>query len=189
VILRNLSINGAGVTLGTNSIRFLDGAALQLENVNIFNFSGNGIDIAQTQSATVSFKNVSISNGGVGIKSTTTVGNVNGTMDDIRITGMSSHGVEAVSSTVLTAQNLNVSRNGGDGVGTDAASVQLAILGAVVHGNATGFNAVAGTIRIHDTTMLFNNVNVNGNVSSDGTNRSTGNTTTNVPNPGAFTVN
>ena len=82
-----------------------------------------------------------------------------------------------------------MSRNGGDGVRSEGAGVQLTVLDAVVHGNAAGFNAVAGTIRIHDTTMLFNNTNLTGNVLSDGTNRSTGNTTTNVPIPGAFTVN
>jgi hypothetical protein len=37
--------------------------------------------------------------------------------------------------------------------------------------------------------MLFNNANLSPNVLSDGTNRSTGNTATNAPTPGAFTIN
>ncbi len=49
VILRNLSINGAGTTLGVDGIRFLDGASLTVENVRIFNFSGDGIEVNQSQ--------------------------------------------------------------------------------------------------------------------------------------------
>jgi hypothetical protein len=44
VILRNLSINGAGTTFGTNAVRFLRGRTLTLKNVEISNFSTTGID-------------------------------------------------------------------------------------------------------------------------------------------------
>jgi hypothetical protein len=44
VILRNLSINGAGTTFGTNGVRFLRGRTLTLKNVEISNFSTTGID-------------------------------------------------------------------------------------------------------------------------------------------------
>src|SRR5215212_224323 len=49
VILRNLSINGAGTTLGVDGVRFLDGTELTLENVSIFNYSGDGVEINQSQ--------------------------------------------------------------------------------------------------------------------------------------------
>src|SRR6266849_3141888 len=45
VILRNLRINGMGS--GLNGIRWLSGAALQIENCYIFGFTGNGVDIAK----------------------------------------------------------------------------------------------------------------------------------------------
>lgn len=45
VILRNLSINGAGTTVGLNGVRFLAGKELHLERVQIQNFSQNGIDM------------------------------------------------------------------------------------------------------------------------------------------------
>ena len=44
VILRNLNINGSGN--GLNGIRFLAGAALHLENVNVFGFSREGLEFA-----------------------------------------------------------------------------------------------------------------------------------------------
>ncbi|HEX7956709.1 MAG TPA: hypothetical protein VF508_07200, partial [Pyrinomonadaceae bacterium] len=46
VRLRNLSINGAGTTLGLNGIRFVAGAQLSVENCRIMNQSGDGISVA-----------------------------------------------------------------------------------------------------------------------------------------------
>src|SRR5829696_3406389 len=43
VRLRNLSINGAGTTLGTNGISFVSGSALHVENCRILNGTGDGI--------------------------------------------------------------------------------------------------------------------------------------------------
>jgi hypothetical protein len=189
IILRNLVINGAGVTLGTNGIRFLAGKELLLDRVVIQQFSTTGIDVALSQGANLVLKHVTFTQTGVGIRSTTTAGAINGVMDDVLITDGTSHGVQAINNTFLTMRGLNVARNGGDGVRSDGANVGLTVLDAIVHGNSTGFNAVAGTIRIHDTTMLFNNANLSTNVLSDGTNRSAGNTATNAPTAGAFTIN
>jgi hypothetical protein len=189
IIIRNLVINGAGVTLGTNGIRFLAGKELLLDRVVIQQISGNGIEVTQGQNTNLILKHVTITQGGVGIKTTTTVGSVNGIFDDVLITDMTSHGIEAVSATNLTIRGLNTSRNVGDGVHTDAAGANITVLDGVAHGNSFGYNAVGGTIRIHDTTMISNNTNLSTNVLSDGTNRSSGNTNTNVPTAGAFTIN
>src|SRR5215213_8352790 len=48
VTLRNLSINGAGSTLGLNGINFTSGRRLNVEGCQIFNFSTTGIRVAQT---------------------------------------------------------------------------------------------------------------------------------------------
>ncbi|HEX8188529.1 MAG TPA: hypothetical protein VF586_09270 [Pyrinomonadaceae bacterium] len=48
VRLRNLSINGAGPTIGVDGIRYLTGATLHIENVHIFGFSGDGVEVAFT---------------------------------------------------------------------------------------------------------------------------------------------
>ena len=48
VTLRNLSINGAGTTLGTNSVRFLSGRELNVLDCIIQNTSGDGIDADMT---------------------------------------------------------------------------------------------------------------------------------------------
>jgi Right handed beta helix region len=45
VILRNLSLNGAGTTLGVDGIRYLAGKELHVENCRIQRFSDDGIDV------------------------------------------------------------------------------------------------------------------------------------------------
>lgn len=187
ISLRNLAINGGGS--GGNGIRFLAGRELFLDHIVIQQVTATGIDIAQTQNTRVTFKHVTITQGTTGIKTNTTTGGVNGTLEDILITDMSSHGFEAIANTFLTIKSLNSSNNAGDGAHSDGASVNLVVLDSVVQANNIGFNAVAGSIRIHDTSMMFNSVNLTTNVLSDGTNLSAGNTTTNTPSPNPFTIN
>jgi hypothetical protein len=68
VILRNLSINGAGTTLGLNGINFLAGANLTVENCIIMDFSQSGISIApSTANAMTYIRNVSIDNTATGV--------------------------------------------------------------------------------------------------------------------------
>nr|WP_249146322.1 right-handed parallel beta-helix repeat-containing protein [Bradyrhizobium diazoefficiens] len=55
VILRNLSINGAGTTLGINGINFLAGRRLVIENCTIENFSTAGINIQPSTSGAQTF--------------------------------------------------------------------------------------------------------------------------------------
>jgi hypothetical protein len=107
----------------------------------------------------------------------------------VQITDMTSHALQAVSNAALTMRNITLARNAGDGFRSEAASVQLVVLDSVVHSNNVGVNAVAGTIRIGNVGIFFNNTNLTANVLSCGGNRSAGNTTTNTPTPNGCTVN
>ena len=60
VILRNIQINGAGTTLGTNGIHVFGATTVILDNVNIFGYSTNGI-LAEGTSK-VSINNSALSN-------------------------------------------------------------------------------------------------------------------------------
>ena len=51
VTLRNLSINGAGTTLGLNGVNFTSGKAVNVEDCQIFNFSQNAINVNKTTGA------------------------------------------------------------------------------------------------------------------------------------------
>ena len=189
VILRNLSINGAGTTLGVDGIRFLDGQQLTVEHVRIFNFSGDGIEVNQSQGCNLFLKDVKITHGGIGIKTASSAGTIAGTMRDVDIDAMSSHGFQAVSATLMALSNVSVARCAGDGIRSDAANTNVIVENSTVLGNNFGFNEVAGNLRIANCGMFHNNTNLNANVASAGDNRSSGNTTTNVPTPGGFTIN
>jgi len=189
VILRNLSINGAGTTLGVDGIRFLDGQQLTVENVRIFNFSGDGIEVNQSQGCNLFLKNVKITHGAIGIKTASSAGTIAGTMRDVDIDAMSSHGFQATSATLMGLHNVSVARCVGDGIRSQAANVNLIVEDSTMLGNAFGFNATAGNIRISNCGMFHNNTNLNAAVTSAGNNRSAGNTTTNAPTAGGFTIN
>lgn len=190
VILRNLSINGAGSTLGVDGIRFLDGEELTVENVSIFNFSGDGIDVNQAQACRINLRNVTISHGGVGIKSTGAASAVVMNMDDVRIHSMQSHGIQVINNTVVFAQNVNSMRNGigvsgGDGVRADGTvgSSQLNCTNCSVFGNfTTGFNAInSGVIRITNSNIYNHATGIAGTVRSGGGNKFASNTVNGTP--------
>src|SRR5579871_4811074 len=71
VTIRNMRING--ISSGLNGVRFLSGKSLSLENVYIFGFTQNGLDIALNQNTPASvhvIDSVFNNNTGVGIRAT-----------------------------------------------------------------------------------------------------------------------
>ncbi|HEX7297132.1 MAG TPA: right-handed parallel beta-helix repeat-containing protein [Pyrinomonadaceae bacterium] len=68
VRLRNLSINGAGTTLGLNGVSFTSGATVHVENCVIRNFSGDGIRLSSNTASRVIVENTTISETGDGIE-------------------------------------------------------------------------------------------------------------------------
>jgi hypothetical protein len=91
VTLRNLSINGAGTTLGLNGIRFISGRTLNIENVDIFNQSNNGVDIdlsggVATDRSRVYMTNVDIHNvTGIGVRMQASAAYLGVYMDGVRV--------------------------------------------------------------------------------------------------------
>jgi hypothetical protein len=88
VILRGLSIDGAGVTPGLNGVRFISGKSLYMEDVFIQNQkSGAGISFQPQGAATLQAVNVTIVNSlnGVIIQPTGAAGNARVTLDRVNI--------------------------------------------------------------------------------------------------------
>ena len=187
VIIRNVSINGAGN--GVKGVRVIDGTEVILDNVTITGLTDAGVDVAQSQSTSLFLKNVRISKALVGVRTQSTVGTVAGTLDHVSIDGMTSHGVECVNNTAMTFRNLETTKCGGSGVRSAAASVDLSILDSLSSGNNIGFEGVAGIIRIANCGMFYNNTNLSGSVLTGGNNRSASNTVQNVPAPNGMVVN
>ncbi|MCA1614280.1 MAG: hypothetical protein LC800_09120 [Acidobacteria bacterium] len=79
VTLRNLSINGAGTTLGLNGIRFIAGKSVVVDNVTIENQSGAGISVAMGVSlSTIHVNNATINKCTTAISMSSTTGVVIG---------------------------------------------------------------------------------------------------------------
>jgi hypothetical protein len=186
VVIRNVSIQGAGT--GTDGIRIIDGAEVIVDNVTIGGFTDAGVDVTQTQSSNLFLKNVRVSKGAVGVRVTSTAGTVSGTLENVALDGMSSHGVECVSNTALVFRNVEASRCGGSGFRSNAATVNMAVENSVSSGNNFGFEAVLGNLRIANSGMFFNNTNCTSSVLSAGNNRSAGNSITNNPTPNGMTI-
>ena len=180
VILRHLSINGAGTTLGVDGIRFLDGQQLTVEDVDIFNFSGDGIEVNQAQASNLFLKNVRITHGGAGIK-VTAAGACAGTMDNVHVDAMSGNGFQFISNSIFALKNVMAARNGGSGVRAEQASVNVTVESSISMGNNIGFESISGNLRITNCGIYNNNTNLTTNVGSTGNNRNAGNTTTNTP--------
>ena len=188
VILRNLSINGAGTTLGVDGIRFLDGQQLTVDNVRIFNFSGDGIEVNQAQGSNMFLKNVRITHGNIGIKVNGAAACA-GTMDDVQIDAMTSHGMQFINNAQFAIRNSMVARNGGSGVRSEGVGVSLSIENTISSSNNFGFEvAPSGNLRISNCGIFYNNTNLTSNVLSAGNNKVAQNTTTNNPTAGGMTI-
>ena len=84
---------------------------------------------------------------------------VAGEWENVNIDGMTSHGVEGVNNSQFVIRNLEVSRCGGSGVRSAAATINFAIENSVSGGNNFGFEAIVGNLRIANCGMFFNNTN------------------------------
>lgn len=68
VTLRNLEINGAGTTIGTNGVRIVAAAGVTIENVSIDRFSDSGVRIDAATPVRVLLNGVTIKNAAVGVQ-------------------------------------------------------------------------------------------------------------------------
>jgi hypothetical protein len=186
VIIRNISINGGGN--GVRGVKFIDGDEVILDNVTISGMTDAGVDVVQTQSGNLFLLNVRISKCLVGVRSQTTAGTVTGAFDNVSIYGMTSHGMQFVNNSKVAIRNCLASRAGGSGVRSEAASVDVSIENTISSGNNFGFEATAGSVRITNCGMYYNNTNLTANVFTGGGNRSAGNTANNNPTPGGVLI-
>jgi Right handed beta helix region len=189
VTLRSLSINGAGN--GLDGIRYLAGKQLNVENVRIQRFSGDGIEMTTgANSGKLFVNNTEISQcAGQGIRMASTTGSNTAVINNSTFTGNGS-GLDVLANGIATVNNSVFSFNTNFGVVAEGTSV-INLAGSTISNNLTGVSAsVAGaTVRITNN-MILNNGNgivANGTVASGGGNKNAGNTTPGAPNGVALT--
>ena len=186
VRLRNLSINGAGTTLGINGVNFTSGATVHVENCVIRNFSGAGIRVATPQPARLIVSNTIISETGQGVDfAGTNTLNDAGVIDNSTITRTGA-GVRISNRASVAISNSNISVNNAV-ASTAGIIITTAVAGGgivdlencQVNFNSVGVQPNAGnTIRLGNTRMTGNGNALNfngGTIGSFGNNRIAGN--------------
>lgn len=179
IILRNLSINGAGT--GINGIRWIAGGTLILENVVISGFTGNGIDAALVANGSKFFFNDvdirnSIGAGSIGIKVSTTTGVLTGSMDRVRVERVPT-GLQVGANTFPTIRN-SVLYGATKGIEILASTSHLTIENTILSENTTGLSVGAGAsafLSQSTITECSTGISNSGTVSSSGNNRILGN--------------
>jgi hypothetical protein len=176
VILRGVSINGAGTTPGLNGIRFISGASLVVEHALIQNsMSGWGISFQPTAAARLSVRDVLIVNngsgsvgGGILIQPTGANGSAVASLDNVSMKENSNGGLKidttglsSAAGVKATLRNSDIAQSGG-GVAVvvpgGASSASLLIQDSSVSNNGAGIigNGVGATIRVSGTAITNN---------------------------------
>jgi hypothetical protein len=205
VVIRNVTINGtitptsAGLPTaprGTFGIRYLAGAQLTVENVNILG-AGTGIEVNKTAAGELTVRNTSITECNKGVNLTTSAGQLLASFDDVSIINSTGIGLDATTtgtgSTFVTIARSTISHNNTDGVKTSNAGAAINVDGSVLAFNAgTAVNASVGgsTIRLSNNLINNNSVpfNMTGVILSTGNNRVEANGGGAPPVLGAYTV-
>ena len=170
VILRNLSINGAGN--GLNGIRFIQNGRLSVENCTIFGFGGNpgkGIDFAPTVAgAALSVRDTSIRNNAGSAIAINPVGAiaVSATINNVR-TENSANGISVNDNSTVTVFNSVANNNTSNGFlanGSANGSPTMNLESCVASSNGT--NGVRTQGAGSSPRINISNVYITGNTSS-----------------------
>jgi len=166
VTLRNLRINGIEGTGagGLNGIRYLAGAALHIENCNIFGFTGDGINVATGTSGALFVTDTFLTNNGNGIQIAPTAANIRSMLVRVRAQDNSGFGfflhpgASAGAGTVIADSSALVN---GTGIGVTGATLYLG--NSVIIRNGVGVSITGGSVLSYKTNMI------DGNTMGDGT--------------------
>ncbi len=185
VVLRGLDIDGYAT--GTNGIRYLQAAALYVEDCIISRFNTYGIDAALANTGELSVKDTQIRNSNIGIRVTTTSGEIRASLSNVAIQN-NGNGLQTADRSRVIISDSTVSGNSlGVRVITSAGG-QLDVVRTTITGNTTGVasgdngNAI---VRLQDSTITGNDRSIrqdgSGQILSLGNNMITGNGTNTGP--------
>jgi hypothetical protein len=205
VILEDLEITGAGTTLGTKGVSFLNGGTLIIRDCLIYDDSANGVSFTPSGASKLFIQNTTIANagnagtgGGILIQPGTS-GSAMVELKDVQVINNNGYGVrvDSTGNTSVAGISVDIDHSqfsGSTGAGIVAVAVgtnpiTMMIAHSVSSNNTT--NGIIGnganvTVRVGNTTITGNATGVNpagsSTISSYGDNRLDGNTTN-----GAFT--
>jgi hypothetical protein len=157
VTLRNLRINGLGT--GLNGIRYLSGAALHVQNCNIFEFTQDGINVATTAANADLFVNDTfVTNNGNGVEIAPTAGNVRSVLVHVWAQDNSGSGIALHPSAGIGAGTaVNESSAVANGIGIDVKGGKLFLGNSVIAKNNVGVSITGGSLLSYMTNMIDGN--------------------------------
>ena len=186
VVLRNLSVDGAGTTLGVDGVRFVSGDSLILENVDIKTQSSDGIEFLPNSLARLVVTNCRISNAtGNGILIKPVVGGIARASIHNSTIAKNGVGIRVEDNSNVSIVRSSVVNNTGDGVvaaaPTGGGSTVLIEDSEVSHNAGNGLRTlnVASVLRVANSLISGNGtgtLNTAGELCSFGNNRVSGNT-------------
>jgi hypothetical protein len=187
VVLRDLSVDGAGTTLGVNGVRFLSGDSLTLEHVTIKTQSGQGVDFEPNSLARLIIRDSTIAQaGGAGVLVKPAVGGIaRVSIHNSTITRNTGAGVRVETDSNVSIFNSSIVNNPGDGVfatATGGAGATVVVESSEIsHNGGTGARVSGGTadMRVANSLISGNSTgvsNVGGALCSFLNNRLTANT-------------
>ncbi len=166
VVLRGLSINGAGTTLGIKGVRVLTNAGatinVHIEDCVIFNFSVAAVSVETSAAANVFIRNSTLRTCQDGIDVTPTAGTVGLHVENCKIDQNSAHGVNLVSNTKASFVGTSINHNGIAGLVASVGTVEADLDRCDLNFNQYGIFAGAGgapMIRITHCMITGNTVN------------------------------
>jgi len=166
VVIRGISINGAGTTLGTKGVRVLTNAGatvnVHIEDCVIFNFSVAGVSVETSAAANVFIRNTTIRTCQDGIDVTPSAGTVGLHVENSKIDQNTAHGVNLVSNTKASFAGTSINHNGQTGLILSVASAEADLDRCDMNFNQNGIFAGAGgapMIRITHCMITGNTVN------------------------------
>lgn len=166
VVIRNVSINGAGATLGLNGIRYLAGKALHVENVVLQNFSQKGIDVTSTTpNSALYVRDTEIRNaadpvngGGIRLKPTSP-GTVKASLENVRLDrNLFGLRVEDNAKATVNRSVASNSINAGFTAVSTSAAAEVFVESSVADGNGFGIVATGASSKVLISNVsIFNN--------------------------------
>lgn len=163
IVLRNVDINGAGVTLGTNGINIVQAASVSVYRCKIANYSGDGILVSASSNIIGVFVSGSeILNNSIGVHVNNTGSSVvKLDMDDTTVQGNSNIGIDVagVSDSVIVTRS-NIARNANAQFQVDQSTSFCVLESSTFGAGSTGIQTVSGaTVRLSRDMVTGNTVN------------------------------
>jgi hypothetical protein len=163
VVLRNILIDGSGVTIGTNGVNFIAGDSLTIEDCYIKTYSGDGVLFQPNSTAKLDIRNTSILLCSVGVLVKPVVGGFAFTSISNSSLDKNGTGFRSEDNSKGALWRSTFSNNSGDGIfGTGAGGgTSMTVDGCAASGNGTGIHSNgASEIRVANTTITANTTGV-----------------------------